>query len=133
MGPIVKVRLALFILCLDQPGFILCWVAHARALPWFRVVLMNTYQSGFINVVIQVMQEHLMLVNRNMERPPRKIVQPQDIWLCLGLIRELGVRYALPDKGWGLTVDGVWTCSCEVWAWLRHGTRQGALYVALIR
>jgi hypothetical protein len=40
--------------------------------------------------------------------PPRKTVQPQDIWLCLGLIiRELGVRYALPDKGWGLTVDGV--------------------------
>jgi hypothetical protein len=39
-------------------------------------------------------------------------VQPQDIWLCLGLlIRELGVRYALPDKGWGLTGSGVWTCS----------------------
>jgi hypothetical protein len=70
--------------------------------------LMNTYQSGFIYVVIHVMQEHLMPVNRNMERPPRKTVQPQDIWLCLGLIiRELGVRYALPDKGWGLTVDGV--------------------------
>jgi hypothetical protein len=32
-------------------------------------------------------------------------VQPQDIWLHLGLIiRELGVRYALPDKGWGLPV-----------------------------
>jgi hypothetical protein len=27
---------------------------------------------------------------------------------CLGLIiRELGVRYALPDKGWGLTIGGV--------------------------
>jgi hypothetical protein len=47
-------------------------------------------------------------VNRNMERPPRKIVQPQDIWLCLGLlISELGARYALPDKGWGLPVVGV--------------------------
>jgi hypothetical protein len=34
MGPIVKVRLALFILCLDQLGFTLCWVAHARALCW---------------------------------------------------------------------------------------------------
>jgi hypothetical protein len=66
----------------------------------------------FIYAVIQVMQEHLMPVNRNMERPPSKTVQPQDIWLCLGLIiRELGVRYALLDKGWGLTVDGVWTCS----------------------
>jgi hypothetical protein len=53
-----------------------------------------------------------MPVNRNMERPPRKTVQPQDIRLCLGLIiRELGVRYALPDKGWGLMVDGIWTCS----------------------
>jgi hypothetical protein len=49
-----------------------------------------------------------MPVNRNMERPPRKTVQPQDIWLCLGLIiSELGVRYALPDKGWGLPVVGV--------------------------
>jgi hypothetical protein len=71
----------------------------------------NTYQFVFIYVVILVMQEHFMPVNRNMERPPRKTVQPQDIWLCLGLtIRELGVRYALPDKGWGLTADGVWTC-----------------------
>jgi hypothetical protein len=95
---------------------------------------MNICQNVFIYAIIHVMQEHFMPVNRNMERPPRKIVQPQDIWLCLGLIiRELRVRYALPDKGWGLTVDGVWTCSGEVWAWLRHGTRQGALYVALIR
>jgi hypothetical protein len=30
--------LVLFIICLDQPGFTLCWVALARALPWFRVV-----------------------------------------------------------------------------------------------
>jgi hypothetical protein len=74
--------------------------------------LMNTCQYGFIYAVIHVMQEYFMPVNRNMEQPLRKIVQPQDIWLCLGLIiRELGVRYALPDKGWGLTVDGVWTCS----------------------
>jgi hypothetical protein len=74
--------------------------------------LLNTYQSRFIYTVIHVMQGHLMPVNRNMERPPRKTVQPQDIWLYLVLIiRELGVRYALPDKGWGLTVDGVWTCS----------------------
>jgi hypothetical protein len=48
------------------------------------------------------------MFNRNMERPPRKTVQPQDIWLYLGLIiSELGVRYALPDKGWGLPVVGV--------------------------
>jgi hypothetical protein len=59
-------------------------------------------------LLIHVMQEHFMPVNRNMERPPRKTVQPQEIWLCLGLvIRELGVRYALPDKGWGLPVVGV--------------------------
>jgi hypothetical protein len=69
---------------------------------------MNTYQSRFIYVVIHVMQKHLMPVNRNMDRPPKNTVQPQDIWLCLGLkTRELGVRYVLPDKGWGLTVDGV--------------------------
>jgi hypothetical protein len=73
--------------------------------------LINTCQYGFIYAVIHVMQEYHMPVNQNMERPPRKTVQPQDIWLCLGLIiSELGVRYALPDKGWGLTVDGVWTC-----------------------
>jgi hypothetical protein len=43
MGHIVKVRLALFILCLDQPGFTLCWVAHARALLGLGG-LMNTSQ-----------------------------------------------------------------------------------------
>jgi hypothetical protein len=59
-----------------------------------------------------VMQEHFILVNRNMERPPRKTVLPQDIWLCLGLlISELDVRYALPDMGWGLAGSDVWTCS----------------------
>jgi hypothetical protein len=74
-------------------------------------------------------QDHMF--NRNMEQPPRKTVQPQDIWLCLGLIiRELGVRYALPDKGWGLAYRPALAGS---WAWLRHGTRQGALYAALIR
>jgi hypothetical protein len=39
MGPIAKVRLVLFILCLDQPGFTICWVVHARALcgfGWFN-------------------------------------------------------------------------------------------------
>jgi hypothetical protein len=30
--------LVLFILCLDEPVFTLCWVALDRALPWFRVV-----------------------------------------------------------------------------------------------
>jgi hypothetical protein len=70
--------------------------------------LMNIYQFGFIYAIIHVMQEHSMPVNRNMERPPRKTVQPQDIWLCFGLIiRKLGVMYALPDKGWGLPVVGV--------------------------
>jgi hypothetical protein len=33
--------------------------------------------------------------------PPRKTVLPQDISLCLGLIKKPGVRYALPDRGWG--------------------------------
>jgi hypothetical protein len=42
--------------------------------------LMNNYQSGFIYAIIHVMQEHFMPVNRNMERPPWKTVQPQDIW-----------------------------------------------------
>jgi hypothetical protein len=79
--------------------------------------LMNTRHYGFVYAVIHVMQEYFMPVNRNMERPPRKTIQPQDTWLCLGLIiRELGVRYALPDMGWGLTVDGVWTFSGKEWA-----------------
>jgi hypothetical protein len=70
---------------------------------------MNACQYGFIYAIIHVMQEYFMHANRNMQRPPRKTVQSQDIWLCLGLIiRELDVRYALPDKGWVLTVDGVW-------------------------
>jgi hypothetical protein len=69
---------------------------------------MNNYQSGFIYAIIHIMQEHFMPVNRNMERPPRKTIQPQDIWIYLGLvIRELGVWYALSDKGWGLPVVGV--------------------------
>jgi hypothetical protein len=69
---------------------------------------MNTYQSGFTYAIINIIQEHFMHVNRNMERPPRKTVQLQDIWLCIGLvIRELGVRYALPGKGRGLPVVGV--------------------------
>jgi hypothetical protein len=38
-------------------------------------------------------------INWNMERPPRKILQPQDIWLCLSqLIRNLSVWYALPER-----------------------------------
>jgi hypothetical protein len=73
--------------------------------------LMNTCQYGFIYVIIHVMQEYFIPVNRNMENHPRKQCNHKT-WLCLGLItRELGVRYAFPDKGWGLTVDGVWTCS----------------------
>jgi hypothetical protein len=43
-----------------------------------------------------------------MENHPGKQYDHKDIWLCLGLvIRELGVRYALPGKGWGLLVVGV--------------------------
>jgi hypothetical protein len=95
--------------------------------------LVNTCQYGFICVVIHVMQEQFMPVNRNMENHPGK-QHNHKTYGCLGLIiRELGVRYALPDKGWGLTVDGVWTFSGKVWAWLRHGTRPRALYAALIR
>jgi hypothetical protein len=53
------------------------------------------------------LQEYFCM-NWNMERPPRKTVLPQDTWLCLGqLIRKPGVRYALPDRGWGLPVVGV--------------------------
>jgi hypothetical protein len=60
-------------------------------------------------------------------------VQPQDIWLCLGLIiSEPGVRYALPDKGWGLAGSGVWTCS-DVGVGLAKTRYSGALYVALTR
>jgi hypothetical protein len=65
------------------------------------------------NVNLALLMMYLSLnnitcVNRNMEQPPRKTVLPQDIWLYLGLlISELGVRYALPDMGWGLPVVGV--------------------------
>jgi hypothetical protein len=73
----------------------------------FMVILTNN------NVNLALLMLYLSLnkitcVNWNMERPPRKTVQPQDIWLSLDLIiSELGVRYALPDKGWGLPVVGV--------------------------
>jgi hypothetical protein len=64
----------------------------------------------FDAIYLWLIQDHM--IDRNMERPPRKTVLPQDIWLCLDLlISELGVRYALPDKGWGLAGSGVWTCS----------------------
>jgi hypothetical protein len=87
----------------------------------------NTYQSGFIYAVIHVMQEHFMPVNRNMERPPKKAVQPQDLWLCLGLIiREQCVRYALPNKGCGLTADGVWTCSSGELGLVKTGYSPGS-------
>jgi hypothetical protein len=81
---LLKDCLVLFTLCLDQPGFTLCWVGLARALLWDSGGLMSIYQSRFIYAIIHVMQEHFMHVNRNMDRPPRKTVQPQDIWLCLG-------------------------------------------------
>jgi hypothetical protein len=50
----------------------------------------------------------ILCINRNMERPPRTIVLPQDIWLCLGqLIRNFSMGYALPERGWGPTGDVV--------------------------
>jgi hypothetical protein len=49
-----------------------------------------------------------------MERPPKKIVLPQDKWLCLDqVIRNFSVWYALPERGWGLMSVGVQTCSGE--------------------
>jgi hypothetical protein len=108
MGPIAKVRLALCNLCLDQPGFMFmlgrpCLVAQLG----FMVVLVNN-NVNLALLMLYLSLNKIICVNRNMERPPRKIVQPQDIWLCLDLIiSELGVRYALPDKGWGLPVVGV--------------------------
>jgi hypothetical protein len=64
----------------------------------------------FDAIYLWLIQDHM--INRNMERPPRKTVLPQDICLCVGLlISEPGVRYALTDKGWGLAGSGVWTCS----------------------
>jgi hypothetical protein len=41
MGPMFKVLLVLFILCLDQPGFPLCWIAMLSCSTWVMVVLMN--------------------------------------------------------------------------------------------
>jgi hypothetical protein len=50
----------------------------------------------------------ILCINWNMERPPRTTVLPQDIWLCLGqLIRNFSMWYALPERGWELTGDGV--------------------------
>jgi hypothetical protein len=48
------------------------------------------------------------MFNRNMERPPRKVVQPQDEIYCLGQItRNFDVVATLPERGqWG-GVDGV--------------------------
>jgi hypothetical protein len=39
MGPMFKVRLVLFIMCLDQPGFPLCWKAVLICFTWVMVVL----------------------------------------------------------------------------------------------
>jgi hypothetical protein len=73
----------------------------------FMVVKMSN-DVNLALLMLYLSLNKITCVNRNMERPPRKTVQPQDIWLCLGLlICELGVRYALPDKGWGLPVVGV--------------------------
>jgi hypothetical protein len=56
--------------------------------------------------------KNILPVNWNMERPPRKIVQPQDIWLSLGqVIRNFSMWYVLPERGWGLMGEGVETCS----------------------
>jgi hypothetical protein len=72
----------------------------------------NNDEHALPRCYISLFNTRSLCINRNMERPPRKTVLPQDIWLCLGLlISELGVRYALPDKGWGLAGSGVWTCS----------------------
>ena len=61
MGPIAKVRLALFILCLDQPGFMFmlgrpCLVAQLG----FMVVLMNNNVNlAFFYTVPFIKQDHL--------------------------------------------------------------------------
>jgi hypothetical protein len=96
-----KVGLGLFILCLDQPGFTLSWVELARALPWFRVVYWT-----FINLDYLCYHSYkattLYACYSKHGESPRKTVQPQEIWLCLGwLTRKLGVRKVLPEKGWG--------------------------------
>jgi hypothetical protein len=44
---------------------------------------MNIYWYGFIYAIIHIMEEHLMLVNRNMENHPGKQYNHKT-WLCLG-------------------------------------------------
>jgi hypothetical protein len=66
MGPIVKVRLALLSYALINLGLLdVGW--HMLAFYVVSGGLMNNCQYGFIYVIIHVMQEHFMLVNRNME------------------------------------------------------------------
>jgi hypothetical protein len=54
MGPMFKVWLVLFLLCLDQQGFPLCWVAMLSCFTWVIVVLMNNnveHALSFISLV----------------------------------------------------------------------------------
>jgi hypothetical protein len=65
----------------------------------------NNDEHALLRCYISLFNTRSLCINWNMERPPRKTVLPQDIWLYLGLlISELGVRYALPDEGWGWRV-----------------------------
>jgi hypothetical protein len=45
----------------------------------------------------------ITMLNQNMEQPPRKTVQPEDIWLCLGqIVRNIDVVAILPERSqWG--------------------------------
>jgi hypothetical protein len=65
---------------------------------------MNIYQSGFIYAMIHVMQDHLMLIIGTWRTTEKNSTTTRHMALS---IRKLGVRYALPDKGWGLPVVGV--------------------------
>jgi hypothetical protein len=57
----------------------------------------------------RLIQDHM--INRTWRTTQENSASTRHM-LCLGLlISELGVRYALPDKGWGLAGSGIWTCS----------------------
>jgi hypothetical protein len=70
--------------------------------------LTNTYQSGFIYSIIHVMQEHFMPVNGNMENHPGKQYNHNTYGSVLAeQLENLVLGMLLPERGWGLTVDGV--------------------------
>jgi hypothetical protein len=66
-------------MCLDQPGFPLCWVVMLSCYTWVIVVIMNINDELALNlchIFAFLIQDHMHLLEHG--EPPRKTVQPQE-------------------------------------------------------